>query len=83
MVKPSRRRALAQAAVAHSDISIKAACKAFSISETCYRYKAKLVSENQEIEAKLVELTQAQSDWGFGLCFDYLRNVEGGKAWKY
>jgi len=52
-------------------------CKAFHISEHCFRYKAKLSSENAEIEEWLLKLTQWQRNWGFGLCFLYLRNVKG------
>ena len=25
----------------------------------------------------MIKLTEKESDWGFGLCFDYLRNVQG------
>jgi putative transposase len=38
-----------------------------------------LNSENEEIADWLVNLTENESDWGFGLCFDYLRNVKGFK----
>jgi len=77
MVKPSRRREMAQQAVADWRLSIRAACAAFSISETCYRYQLKLSDENAEIADWLVRLTHNQKDWGFGLCRDYLRNVKG------
>ena len=49
MVKPSRRREMAQKAVNEKRISIRLACWMFSISETCYRYQPKLSSENAEI----------------------------------
>ena len=52
---------------------------AFCISERCYRYQAKLSSENAEIADWLIKLTDDETDWGFGLCYDYLRNVEGFK----
>jgi putative transposase len=77
MVKPSRRREMAQQAVADRRLSIRAACAAFSISETCYRYQPKLSDENAEIADWLVRITHNQKDWGFGLCRDYLRNVKG------
>lgn len=57
--------------------SIRILCEVFSISETCYRYQAKLSSENALIADWLLRLTQAQKRWGFGLCFLYLRNVKG------
>jgi putative transposase len=50
---------------------------AFSVSESCYRYQARLSSENTEIADLLVSLTHNQRNWGFGLCFLYLRNVKG------
>jgi putative transposase len=77
MVKPSRRREMAKHAVADRGLSIRVACAAFSISETCYRYQPKLSDENAEIADWLVQLTHNQKDWGFGLCRDYLRNVKG------
>jgi len=77
MVKPSRGGEMAQQAVADRRLSIRAACAAFSISETCYRYQPKLSDENAEIADWLVRLTHNQKDWGFGLCRDYLRNVKG------
>ncbi len=77
MVKPSRRKEMAQQAVATKSTSIRLACAAFGISESCYRYQPKLDSENAEIADWLLQLTDKESDWGFGMCFEYLRNVEG------
>lgn len=77
MVKPARRRELAQAAVADGHANIRQACQTYGISETCYRYQPKLSNENAEIAEWLMRLTTDDADWGFGLCFDYLRNVEG------
>ena len=58
-------------------VSIRLACTAFAISETCYRYQAKLSTENTIIADWLIRLTNNQRNWGFGLCFLYLRNVKG------
>jgi putative transposase len=58
-------------------VSVKTACLAFGISETCYRHQAKLSTENVEIADWLIRLTHNQRNWGFGLCFLYLRNVKG------
>lgn len=77
MVKPSHRKTIAQKAVVNHGVSIRLACEAFCVSETCYRYHPKLSDENAEIADRLIRLTDQESDWGFGLCFDYLRNVEG------
>ena len=68
---------MAQSSVAKHLVSIKKACEWFHVSETCYRYQPKLSAENDLIADWLISLTLAQSDWGFGLCFDYLRNVKG------
>lgn len=76
-MRPSRRREMAQAAVRNQGVSIRLACQAFRISETCYRYQAKRSDENAEIADWLVRLTGAYRSWGFGLCFLYLRNVKG------
>ena len=68
---------MAKKAVAERSISIRFACCVFQISETCYRYKRKLSSENIRIADWLIRLTNNQKNWGFGLCFLFLRNVKG------
>ncbi|QEQ95939.1 IS3 family transposase [Neptunomonas concharum] len=82
VVKPSRRKEMAQQAVVTRGISIRLACDAFGISENCYRYHPRLDSENAEIADWLIKLIEQESDWGFGLCFDYLRN-EKGFVWNH
>jgi putative transposase len=57
--------------------SIRRACALFSVSETCYRYEPKLSSENEKIADWLVRLRHNQRNWGFGLCYLFLRNVKG------
>lgn len=73
---------MAQQAVATNKISVRAACRAFNISETCYRYQAKLSDDNACIANWLINLTDEHADWGFGQCFLYLRNVEG-YSWNH
>jgi putative transposase len=68
---------MAQRAVQEKGITIGLACEAFLISQTCYRYQAKLSAENDVIADWLIRLTTNQRNWGFGLCFLYLRNVKG------
>ena len=82
MLRPSRRREMAQDAVADKNVSISLACAAFGISESCYRYEAKLRHENDEIADWLIRLTDNHRNWGFGLCFLYLRNVKG-HGWNH
>ncbi|MCG9060231.1 IS3 family transposase [Laribacter hongkongensis] len=77
VVKPSRRREMAHQAVQRRGTSIRVACRAFGISETCYRHQVKYSAENAGIADHLVRLTHNQRNWGFGLCFLYLRNVKG------
>lgn len=77
MVKPSRLREMAKTAVNEHAVSIRLACTAFGISQTCYRYQAVLSAENEAIADHLIRLTHNQRNWGFGLCFLYLRNVKG------
>jgi putative transposase len=57
--------------------SIRRAYELFGVSQTCYRYKAKLSSQNEQIADWLVRLTHNQRNWGFGLCYLFLRNVKG------
>ena len=77
MVRPSRRREMAREAVRTRDIPVRLACEMFAVSQTCYRYGAKSNVENERIADWLVRLTDNQRNWGFGLCFLYLRNVKG------
>ncbi len=82
MKRPAQRRELAAQAVAHHGVSIALACRIFGISETCFRYRPRLAAENDRIADLLVGLTQAHRRWGFGLCFLYLRNVQG-QLWNH
>ena len=68
---------MAANAVARRGASIAVACRAFGVSETCYRYSPKLQNENEQIADLLVGLTEARKIWEFGLCFLHLRNVKG------
>ena len=63
-------------------MSIRLACQAFHISQACYRYKAQRCIEDDEIAQWLLRLTDNNRNWGFGLCFLYLRNVRGFK-WNH
>jgi len=82
MIRPAQRRELAVKAVAMKGVSIALACRAFDVSETCYRYSPKLDDENEQIADLLLGLTAAKKTWGFGLCFLYMRNVQG-HGWNH
>ncbi|SIO07451.1 putative transposase [Sulfurivirga caldicuralii] len=73
---------MAKAAVNRHGISIRQACKALFISPNCYRYQPRLSDDNALIADWLVRLTATYRNWGFGLCFLYLRNVKGFK-WNH
>ncbi|MDO4683963.1 MAG: IS3 family transposase, partial [Lautropia sp.] len=73
----SRRAEMAKRAVRERGLSIRLACVAFGVSESCYRYQPRLRTENEEIAQWLIQLTQDNPRWGFGLCFMHLRNVMG------
>ena len=77
MVKPSQRKEMAVQVVAERGISIRKACEAFQVSESCYRYTPALSDENADIADWLLRLTHNQRNWGFGLCYLFLRNVKG------
>ena len=68
---------MAKRAVSKHAISIRLSCEVYGISETCYRYNARLSDENGRVADWLLRLTQAHKRWGFGLCFLHLRNVKG------
>lgn len=82
MVRPSQRREMAKQSVKEQGLTIRLACSIFNLSETCYRYQPKLSAENVKIAEWLIRLTRNQRNWGFGLCFLYLRNVKGFK-WNH
>ena len=73
---------MAETAVARRRVSVALACRAFGVSETCYRYSPKLRDENAQIADLLVGLTEARKTWGFGLCFLHLRNVQS-RSWNH
>jgi putative transposase len=73
---------MAKEAVADKKVPISLACTAFGISESCYRYESKLGGESDEIADWLIRLTDNHRNWGFGLCFLYLRNVKG-HVWNH
>lgn len=56
--------------------SIALVCCFFSLSETCYCSSAKLSDDNEHIADLLIGLILAKRNWGFGLCFLYLRNAQ-------
>jgi len=68
---------MAERAVEDRCVTVRLACQAFGISESCYRYEVKLSEGNALIADWLIRLTHNQKNWGFGLCFLYLRNVKG------
>ena len=68
---------MARLAVQEQGVCIKVACKAFHVSETCYRYQPKRKVENEVIADWLISLTENRRNWGFGVCYLYLRNVKG------
>jgi putative transposase len=73
---------MAKKVVAERGVCIRVACVAFCISESCYRYERKLDAENDVVANWLIRLTDNHRNWGFGLCYLYLRNVKGFK-WNH
>ena len=68
---------MAKEVVTQRGVTIRMACQVFTVSESCYRYEAKTDEENQKIADWLLRLTDNNRNWGFGLCFLYLRNIKG------
>ncbi|ADP11780.1 hypothetical protein EJP617_20990 [Erwinia sp. Ejp617] len=68
---------MAQDAVRRRNISVRFACQLFVVSESCYRYQAKLREDNDAIADWLLRITDSQRNRGFGLFFLTLRNVKG------
>ena len=70
-----QRLEMAENAVARRGASFAFACRAFGVSETCYRYGPKLRAENEEIADLMVGLTDARKTSGLGMCVLHLRNA--------
>jgi len=68
---------MAERAVERHRVSIRLACECLGISPSCFYYQPKLSSENAVIADLLLRLATTNRRWGFGLCFLYLRNVQG------
>ena len=68
--------------IVEQGVSIRLACLAFRISQSCFRYQAKQSAEHIQIADALIRLTHNQRNWGFGLCFLHLRNVKGHR-WNH
>jgi putative transposase len=64
-------------AVALRGLSTALAYRTFEVSETCYRYSAKLNDENEQIADILIGLTRAKKTLGFGLCVLSVHNFRG------
>jgi len=71
---------MAKKAVKERGAYIRFACLAFRISESCYRYERKFDADNDKVANWLIRLTDNHRNWGFGLCYLYLRNVKGNKT---
>ena len=69
MKRPAQRRELAVKAVAMKGVSIALACRAFDVSETCYRYGPNRDDENEQIADLLLGLTRAKKTWGIEIDF--------------
>jgi hypothetical protein len=54
-------------------VSIRRACEARKVSQTCYRYVAKAEAENEEVADWLLRFTDNHRNWGFGLCMAHAR----------
>ena len=68
---------MAERAVRERGVSIRLACEIFRVSQSCYRYAPRGRAENDEVAQWLLRLTDNHRNWGFGLCYLYLRNVKG------
>lgn len=67
---------MAKEVVAQRGITIRLACQVFTVSQSCFHYQAKTDDENKRIADWLLRLTDNNRNWGFGLCFLYLRNIK-------
>lgn len=57
--------------------SIALSCRAFVVTETCFRHRPLLNEEGEQIADLLTGQTDARKTWDFVLCFRHSRNVKG------
>ena len=76
LARLSQHVEITQRAISARTRSIHKVCLTCQVNECCYRYKRKLSDESSLIAEFLLGLTQAQRNWGFGLCFHYLLNIK-------
>lgn len=73
---------MARQTITEHGINTRLACEIFQVSQTCFHYQPVHDDENILIADWLIKLTSTWRNWGFGLCFLYLRNVLGFK-WNH
>lgn len=69
MTRPFQRWEMAWKAVALRGVSIAVGCRSFGVSETCYRYSAKMNDETEQIAHLLIGLTRAKKSWASVFAF--------------
>ena len=60
VLRPSLRKEMAKRAIKDHRVTVRLACQAFKISETCYRYDPRLSSENELIADWLLRIIVPQ-----------------------
>lgn len=75
--RPSRRRGSVKKVFEEFSLPIRLASAVLSVSEYAYHYDSKQNAENGQIADSLVRLADKHRNWGFGLCYLYLRNIKG------
>ena len=68
---------MARDAVASRGVSIRLACEAFGISQTCYRYERQRNAENEQIADWLLRADRQSSQLGLWTVFPVLAQREG------
>jgi putative transposase len=63
-------------------ISVTRACRWAVVSRSTWHHRSQRSGTDREIARHLLELTEANRNWGFGLCFLYLRNQKE-KPWNH
>jgi hypothetical protein len=68
---------MAKRAVQEKGVSIKLACEAFQVSETCYRYQPECLAENDLIADWLTRLIENRRNWGLWSVLPVSAQLEG------
>lgn len=75
---PCEKRELLDYSKEIHKMSLRKACKVFSLRSSVFYYRKVINSSDDEIRAELVVLADSNQTWGFWMMHNRLKNLEFG-----